>query len=82
MTTGIEYASRHLSGLPAAVLLLASAAFGGLSGVSQTQAVIKNAGLSIRHYVRWKLIHASLACAILILLSSLQQPLHLVLPPL
>lgn len=82
MTTGIEYASRHLSGLPAAVILLASAAFGGLSGVSQTQAVIKNAGLSIRHYVRWKLIHASLACAILILLSSLQQPLHLVLPPL
>lgn len=80
MTTGIEYTSKHLSGLPAAAIILASAAFGGLSGISQTQAVIKNAGLFIRHYVRWKLIHASLACAILILLSSLQQPLHRFLP--
>lgn len=74
MTTGIEYTSEHLSGSPAAGLMLFSAAFGGLSGLSQTQAVIKNAGLSIRHYVRWKLIHASLTCAILILLLSLQQP--------
>ena len=81
MTTGIEFISTHLSGLPAAVLILASAAFGGLSCLSQVQTVIafnreKNAGLSIRHYVRWKLIHASLACAILILLSSLQQQLR------
>ncbi len=71
MTTGIDNVSRSLSGLPAALVILFSAAFGGLSGVSQTNTVIKNAGLSIRHYVLWKLVHASLACFILILLSSL-----------
>ena len=71
MTTGIDHVSRSMSGLPAALVILFSAAFGGLSGVSQTNTVIKNAGLSIRHYVLWKLVHASLACFILILLSSL-----------
>nr|WP_125140979.1 nucleoside recognition protein [Clostridium transplantifaecale] len=71
MTTGIDNVSRSLSGLPAALVILFSAAFGGLSGVSQTNTVIKNAGLSIRHYILWKLVHASLACFILILLSSL-----------
>ena len=80
MTTGIDFISKTVSGLPEAVLILFSAAFGGLSGVSQTRTVIKNAGLSIRHYLRWKLIHASLSSIILILLSSLQQ-LLVTLPP-
>mgnify|MGYP007081478658 CR=1 FL=1 len=71
MTTGIDAVSRTMSGLPAALAILFSAVFGGLSGVSQTNTVIKNAGLSIRHYVLWKLLHAALSCTILILLSSL-----------
>lgn len=71
MTTGIEAISRMMTGWPAAAAIAASAAFGGLSGVSQTNTVIKNAGLSIRHYILWKLIHASLTYATLILLSSL-----------
>ena len=70
MTTGIEAISKSMRGVPAAAAMAASAAFGGLSGAAQTNTVTKNAGLSIRHYVLWKLIHASLACAILILLSS------------
>jgi len=72
MTTGIDAISRTMSGIPASAAILASAAFGGLSGVSQTDTVIKNAGLSIRHYVFWKLLHASLSAAILILLSNLR----------
>ena len=71
MTTGIDVISRTMSGLPAALAILFSAVFGGLSGVSQTNTVIKNAGLSIRHYVLWKLLHAVFSCTILILLSSL-----------
>lgn len=71
MTTGIEAISRMMTGWPAAAFIAAAAAFGGLSGVSQTNTVIKNAGLSIRHYVLWKLIHASLTCTILILISFL-----------
>lgn len=71
MTTGIETISRSMTGIPAAAAIAAAAAFGGLSGVSQTNTVIKNAGLSIRHYVLWKLIHASLTFATIILLSLL-----------
>lgn len=82
MTTGINYAAAHLSGASAAGCMLFGAAFGGLSGISQTQTVIKNAGLSIRHYIGWKLIHASLSCVILILLSSLQQLPHPAVLPL
>lgn len=70
MTTGIDAVSRTMSGLPAALVILFSASFGGLSGVSQTNTVIKNAGLSIRHYILWKLLHGSLSCMLLILLSS------------
>ena len=71
MTTGIEVLSQALCKVPAAAAMTASAAFGGFSGLSQTNAVIKNAGLSIRHYTLWKLAHASLTSAILIVLSRL-----------
>lgn len=70
MTTGIEEISRRLEGAGAAAAILASAAFGGLSGAAQTAAVIKNAGLSIRHYVFWKLLHAALTSLFFILLSG------------
>ena len=66
MTTGIRAVSSGMQGRTAAAVIAASAAFGGLSGVSQTETVIKNAGLSIRHYIFWKLIHASLACAVVL----------------
>lgn len=76
MTTGIDAISRSMSG-PASIngrlasaAILASAAFGGLSGVSQTNTVIKNAGLSIRHYILWKLLHAALAAAILLIITA------------
>ena len=71
MTTGIKAISTSMSSLPAAAAIIASAAFGGLSGVFQTNTVIKNAGLSIRHYVLWKLLHAGLSALILILAASL-----------
>lgn len=70
MTTGIEAIAASLTGLPAAAAVTAAAAFGGLSGISQTQTVIKNAGLSIRHYVLWKLVHASLSASILLLIAA------------
>lgn len=68
MTTGIEEISGRLSGSGAAAAILSSAAFGGLSGAAQTGTVIKNAGLSIRHYILWKLLHAALTSLFLILL--------------
>ncbi len=76
MTTGIDAVSRSMSGpVPingrsASAAILAFAAFGGLSGVSQTNTVIKNAGLSIRHYVLWKLLHAALSAAVLLLATA------------
>lgn len=70
MTTGIMAISNSsMTAIPAVAAIMASAAFGGLSGLFQTNTVIKNAGLSIRHYVLWKLLHAVLTGMILILLS-------------
>ena len=61
MTTGIQMIFQSL-GPAGAPLIVASAAFGGLSGVFQTKSVLKNAGLSIRHYISWKLLHSALSC--------------------
>lgn len=69
MTTGIEYASLTLSGIPRAVLIGFGGAFGGLSGAFQVHSVTKNAGLSIRHYLFWKTAHGLLAAALLTLLT-------------
>lgn len=52
----------------AVILITASVAFGGICGCFQTKSVIKNAGLSIRHYILWKILHSALSCIILILL--------------
>ena len=66
ITTGIHALKAELSGPLLAAAAAAASAFGGLSGVFQTQSVLtKNAGLSIRHYVLWKLIHAGLTGLIL-----------------
>ncbi len=78
MTTGIREIAASMTGVPAAAAMLGSAVFGGLSGIFQVSAVIgprkphieKNAGLSIRHYVLWKLAHLVLSTALFILLSS------------
>lgn len=70
ITTGVH---ALCAGLPTAWVLpavVAAVAFGGFSGIFQTKSVIKNAGLSIRHYVLWKILHACLSCVILTVLLS------------
>ena len=64
--------------LPRSLVLpavLACVSFGGLSGIFQTKSVIrcetKNAGLNVRHYVLWKILHAALACAVFAALTAL-----------
>ena len=71
MTTGIrEMASSCHPDLLIGAGMTGSAVFGGLSGIFQVSAVIKkNAGLSIRHYVLWKLLHVVLSTVLFILLS-------------
>lgn len=72
ITTGIQAAGASpLTGDLVPLLGAVIAAFGGLSGVSQTQSVIKNAELSIRHYILWKLLHGLLTAALFIILASL-----------
>lgn len=56
---------------PNALPVIACISFGGLSGIFQTKSVIKSTGLSIRHYLFWKLIHAMFACLTFITLSHL-----------
>lgn len=71
MTTGIqEMASSCHPDLLIGAGMTGAAVFGGLSGIFQVSAVIKkNAGLSIRHYVLWKLLHLLLSTVLFILLS-------------
>lgn len=79
MTVGIREIAACRSGIFQSALardtaMVAAAAFGGLSGAAQTQTVIKNAGLSIRHYMAWKWVHMTLSSLTFILLSSLRLP--------
>ncbi|MEY8352060.1 nucleoside recognition protein [Lachnospiraceae bacterium 54-53] len=76
ITTGIKAVSEAFSGAAGGLWIGAVTAFGGLSGIFQTKSVIKNAGLSIRHYVAWKAIHSFLTIILFILLSRF----HLLLP--
>lgn len=72
ITTGIQaIGASPLGGDLVPLLGVAVVSFGGLSGVSQTQSVIKNAELSIRHYILWKLLHSLLAAALFVILASL-----------
>lgn len=71
ITTGISQICRILPDGRALPMVIAVAAFGGLSGIFQTRSVIKKAGLSIRHYISWKIIHTCFSCFVFILLTLL-----------
>ncbi len=65
ITTGIQSIAQGVPGFAAVLMITASTAFGGLSGIFQTKSVLKNAGLSIRHYCLWKLVHSVFSCILL-----------------
>ena len=80
ITTGIHQISLVTEGSSMRLFITAAAVFGGVSGIFQTKGVLgasengknaKKAGLSIRHYVIWKLIHAAPSCITLGALSLL-----------
>ena len=82
ITTGIDAIARSgaIFSIPVqSGAMAACAAFGGLSGIAQTNSVIrdsrkdreKNAGLSIRHYIFWKALHSLLSCIFLLILWKL-----------
>ena len=71
ITTGIQAIGKNISGYLQGFCLTAVIAFGGLSGVFQTKSVLKNAGLSIRHYILWKLAHTACSCLIYLALAVL-----------
>lgn len=71
ITTGVSQICRNLPDGRSVPLVIAVVAFGGLSGIFQTRSVIKKAGLSIRHYISWKIIHTCFSCFVFILLTLL-----------
>lgn len=75
ITTGVQAMKQTFQGPALAAALVFFSCLGGMSGIFQTKSVLsqeKNAGLSIRHYVLWKFIHAGLAC--LFLTAALKLP--------
>lgn len=77
ITTGIHRICTVFPTEKALLPVIASAAFGGCSGIFQTKSVIaghsptsENAGLSIRHYTVWKAVHATLSCVFFLLLQN------------
>lgn len=69
MTTGIKSVSQAFTGIFGGLWIGAITALGGISGIFQTKSVIKNAGLSIRHYAAWKVLHSFLTIIFFILLA-------------
>ncbi|SHO50314.1 hypothetical protein [Anaerocolumna xylanovorans] len=62
ITTGINKISTAALSMDAKIALITMiTAFGGLSGLAQTNSVISNTGLSIRTYVFQKLLHMTIA---------------------
>ncbi|GHU62082.1 membrane protein [Clostridia bacterium] len=62
MTTGIVSIHQfYPASTLGEILALAACAFGGLSGISQSKAVLKNSQLSIVPYITGKIIHSLLA---------------------
>lgn len=61
ITTGIPAIASVFSGELRDLLLIMIIVFGGLSGIFQTKSVIKNAGLSLRHFIFWKAVHSMLS---------------------
>ena len=70
ITTGVNQICTAMPPERAALPVIATVAFGGFSGIFQTKSVIKNAGLSIRHYSFWKIIHTLCTCLVFTLLSA------------
>lgn len=71
MTTGIAAICSQVSGRAGLMLTAAAGSFGGLSGLFQTKSVLKNARLSIWHYMWWKLLSSLLSFLLLYGLSEL-----------
>lgn len=70
ITTGVNQICAVFPPGQAVLPVIATVAFGGFSGIYQTKSVIKNAGLSIRHYLFWKIIHTICTCLTFILLTA------------
>ena len=76
ITTGVREISTSLSLKHTWIMMAAALGFGGFSGIFQTRSVLKNekkAGLSIRPYILWKLLHAVLSAGIAAILCNIVQ---------
>lgn len=71
ITTGVSSLCKTLPPDKSLIPVVGIVAFGGFSGVFQTRSVIRGSGLSVRHYMGWKVAHACLSCLTGILLLHL-----------
>ena len=71
ITTGVHQICQAFSIRQRLLPTLLAVTFGGCSGILQTYGVIRQAGLSIRHYIGWKFLHTLLSAGLLVLISVL-----------
>lgn len=67
ITTGVTSLCQAFPASQSLLPVTGAVAFGGFSGIFQTRSVIRGSGLSINHYVSWKLLHACMSCFIVVL---------------
>ena len=72
MTTGIKAISMSNFNLDIKILYaVICAAFGGVSTIAQTNTVLQKSGLSLKHYIFWKILNciiAGIICYIFIII--------------
>lgn len=71
ITTGVNSLCAALTPSHALPPTVCAVAFGGFSGAFQTKSVIKGAGLSLCHYIGWKILHACFSGLSFIILAPL-----------
>lgn len=71
ITTGVNSLCAALPPSHALPPTVCAVAFGGFSGAFQTKSVIKGAGLSLCHYIGWKILHACFSGLSFIILAPL-----------
>lgn len=70
ITTGVNLICTTVAPATSVLPVILTVAFGGFSGIFQTNSVLRGSGLPIQDYVLWKIVHTAFSGLFFILLSA------------